>query len=69
MPGRGAALPGPVFYECIAAPAYATRAASASASDNVGWACVIRAMSSALPENSSVVTASAIRSDARAPKT
>src|SRR5262245_25131349 len=52
------------FYACSADPLHAARAASASDSESVGWACTMRAMSSALPWNSTTATASAIRSDA-----
>ena len=42
-------------------------AASRSASGRVGWACIVRARSSAAAPNSIATTASAMRSDARGP--
>ena len=51
----------------IARPSTAS-AASRVASESVGWAWQVRAMSSALPANSMTITASAIMSEARGPR-
>ena len=49
------------IYVCSARPSTAN-AASRTASDSVGWAWQVRAISSALPANSITLTASAIKS-------